>query len=104
MHNLDTARIRQKYIAYRELREKALKEGVPFEELKKQENIQVFEPTEKPKALKKKITKKKKAAEVCIKMKDKDGNIINFDEQEQEQEEEKEEQKAEAKIEEKVEK
>ena len=97
MHNLDTARIRQKYIAYRELREKALKEGVPFEELKKQENIQVFEPTEKPKALKKKITKKKKAAEVCIKMKDKDGNVINFDEEDLEEEEE---QKVEVKIEE----
>ncbi len=87
MHNLETAKIRQKYIAYRELREKALREGVPFEELKKQENIEVFVPTEKPKVVKKKIIKKKKANEVCIKMKDKDGNVINFAEELLEEEE-----------------
>ena len=51
---------------------------------------------------KKIIKKKKKATEVCIKIKDKDGNVINFDEEDQEEEEE--EQKVEVKIEEQVEK
>jgi hypothetical protein len=33
IHNLDTARIRKKYIDYKEMREKADREGIPFEEL-----------------------------------------------------------------------
>lgn len=86
IHNLDTARIRKKYIDYRELREKAEREGVPFEELKKREEQTDVEPeaekVDKPKRpIKLKAKKKKKAeVEMCIVMKDKDGNIINFDE------------------------
>ena len=105
VHNLDTARIRLKYIAYRQLRQKAVDENIPYEELKKQEGVQVFEPSlGGPKTKKKKFVKKKKAVvvEMCIKMKDKDGNVINFDEDEVEEEveempqlEEVEEQKAE---------
>ena len=35
LHNLDTARIRQNYISYCDLRQRSFKEGISFEELKK---------------------------------------------------------------------
>jgi hypothetical protein len=87
IHNLDTARIRKKYIDYAELREKAAREGIPFEELKKQQEQVIEQEPEKPKRpikLKAKKTKKKLDTEVLIVMKDKDGNVINFDEVQEE--------------------
>jgi hypothetical protein len=66
-----------KYISYREMRDRSNKEGIPIEELKAlpEEPDPVVKKT-KPKTK----LKKQKGAEIVIKMKDKDGNVIEFDE------------------------
>jgi ATPase subunit of ABC transporter with duplicated ATPase domains len=95
VHNTDTLRIRHKYITYCELREQAREEGVSFEELRKQhaatEDSSVSTKGKGPgkKKVGKKLTglaaakrrfAKQANTEVVIKMKDKDGQVINFDE------------------------
>ena len=94
VHNTDTLRVRHKYITYCELRERAREEGISFEELRKQQAaIEDSSMSVKGKGLGKKKGKKltglaaakrrfaKQAnTEVVIKMKDKDGQVINFDE------------------------
>lgn len=56
MHNLETAKIRQKYITYREMRERSNREGIPMEELKSE--AEEPEPAKKTTKLKGKKPKK----------------------------------------------
>jgi hypothetical protein len=60
------------------MRERSNREGVPMEELKSE--TEEPEPAKKTTKLKGKKPKKQKGGEIVIKMKDKDGNVVEFDE------------------------
>ena len=84
VHNTKVNKITAGYREYVELRERSKTEGIPFEELKAQAAEEAGEPVKKAKKAKKGGKKKKKLAAgfggACdILMKDKDGNIINYD-------------------------
>jgi hypothetical protein len=71
-------KILNSYKTYYEQKQQAKAEGISYEELIKREKA-----LEKPKSkLGKKKIKAKKGVEIVIKMKGKDGAVINFDENE----------------------
>ena len=101
VHNTKVKNIREGYTSYCNLRERAEREGLDFEELKEQERLaqegdafvvgdgKKGMPKSAKTSIKKSIMAAKKKfakanADITIKMKDQDGNVVEFEDEDQE--------------------